>query len=99
VQYAFTQMLNNAIDHAQASSISVRVDARADATAFEITDDGIGAFESVRRSHDLGSDLDALQELSKGKLTAMPSKHTGEGTTAFSRRTRRTSPSRPPARS
>jgi hypothetical protein len=79
VQYAFTQMLNNAIDHAHASSISVRLDPRVDATSFEIVDDGIGAFESVRRSHDLESDLAALQELSKGKLTAMPARHTGEG--------------------
>ena len=53
VQYAFTEMLNNAIDHARATAITVRVEATSNRTAFEITDDGIGAWETVRRAHRL----------------------------------------------
>jgi anti-sigma regulatory factor (Ser/Thr protein kinase) len=79
VQYAFTEMLNNAIDHAHATTITVRVEAAHDRTAFEITDDGIGTWESVRRTQGVATDLEAVQELSKGKVTAMPERHTGEG--------------------
>ncbi|QDU65317.1 STAS-like domain-containing protein [Engelhardtia mirabilis] len=44
-----------------------------------IRDDGIGAFESARRDLHLGGALDALHELSKGKVTTMAERHSGEG--------------------
>jgi anti-sigma regulatory factor (Ser/Thr protein kinase) len=79
LQYGFTEMLNNAIDHAKARQITVRLESWPDWVVFEITDDGIGAFRNVRENFSLEDDLGALQELSKGKTTTAPERHTGEG--------------------
>jgi anti-sigma regulatory factor (Ser/Thr protein kinase) len=78
-QYAFTEMLNNAIDHSRSKEIEVRFDALPRGLAFEVIDDGRGAFANLRRTLRLPSELDALAQLSKGKLTTMPAGHTGEG--------------------
>jgi hypothetical protein len=79
VQYAFTEMLNNAIEHSAGHEIEVRFEAAPDGLAFVITDDGLGIFANLRKILRLSSDLVALQELSKGKLTTLPAGHTGEG--------------------
>ncbi len=78
-QYAFTEMLNNAIEHSGAKEIEVRIEAIPRGLAFEIVDQGRGAFANLRRTLRLPSDLDALAQLSKGKLTTLPAGHTGEG--------------------
>jgi anti-sigma regulatory factor (Ser/Thr protein kinase) len=78
-QYAFSEMLNNAIEHSQSNEIEVRFQAITGGLAFEIVDEGRGAFANLRKALRLGSDLEALQELSKGKLTTLPEGHTGEG--------------------
>jgi hypothetical protein len=79
LQYAFTEILNNAIEHSRGSEIEVRFDGAKDGLAFTITDDGVGAFANLRKMLRLQSDLFALQELSKGKITTLPKGHTGEG--------------------
>lgn len=78
-QYAFTEMLNNAIEHSGSREVEVRVEAIRGGLAFEIIDEGRGAFANLRRTLGLGSDIEALAELSKGKLTTLPQGHTGEG--------------------
>ncbi|HVV52439.1 MAG TPA: ATP-binding protein [Polyangia bacterium] len=78
-QYAFTEMLNNAIEHSGAKEIEVRFEAIPRGLAFEIVDQGRGAFANLRRTLRLPSELDALAQLSKGKLTTLPLGHTGEG--------------------
>lgn len=77
--YAFTEMMNNAIDHSRGENADVRVWISREAIAFEILDDGIGAFRSVRERMELPNDLAALQEIEKGKATTAPDRHTGEG--------------------
>lgn len=77
--HAFTEMLNNAIDHSGGVTVDVRVWADEDEIAFEIADDGVGAFERMRSEHRLASLLDAMVELSKGKRTTAPEHHAGEG--------------------
>jgi hypothetical protein len=79
MQYAFTEMLNNAIEHSGGREIEVRFEAVPGGLAFVISDDGVGAFANLRKVLRLPSDLVALQELSKGKLTTLPAGHTGEG--------------------
>jgi len=79
LQYAFTKMLNNAIEHSSSREIEVRFEGAPDGLALIITDDGVGVFANLRRMLHLESDLVALQELSKGKLTTLPAGHTGEG--------------------
>lgn len=78
-QYGFTEMLNNAIEHSGGREIEVCIEAVPGGLAFIISDDGIGAFANLRKVLHLPSDLVALQELSKGKLTTLPAGHTGEG--------------------
>ena len=79
LQYVLTELVNNAIDHSGASAVDVRV-ARIESTiSLEVYDQGVGIFRHVRDKLGLESELEALQELSKGKTTTMPSRHTGEG--------------------
>jgi anti-sigma regulatory factor (Ser/Thr protein kinase) len=75
--YALTEIVNNAIDHSAGTSVEVR--AWSDPVAFEVADDGVGALERVRATFGLESPLEAVVELSKGKATSDPSKHTGQG--------------------
>ncbi len=77
--YAFTEMLNNALEHSGSDRVHIDVAHDARSVCFEIDDAGIGAFEHVRRGLGLDSELDALAELSKGKTTTAPEAHTGEG--------------------
>ena len=78
-QYAFTEMLNNAIDHSASVDVEVRFEAIENGLAFEIVDQGRGALMNLRKALGLVSELEALQELSKGKLTTLPKGHSGEG--------------------
>jgi len=82
--YAVTELVNNAIDHSGAAAVRVRADVAGAAGAAErlrlrIDDEGVGAFENVRAGLGLADHLHALQELSKGKTTTQPDRHTGEG--------------------
>lgn len=78
LRYAFTEMLNNAIDHSGGTEARVKVWAR-DPFSFEINDDGVGVFRHVRERLELPDDLAALQQLSKGRETTAPDRHSGEG--------------------
>jgi anti-sigma regulatory factor (Ser/Thr protein kinase) len=77
--YAFTEMLNNAIDHSKGRWIDVSKYWTDDRLTFEIDDDGVGAFRKVREKFGLPDDFAALQEISKGKTTTDPEHHTGQG--------------------
>jgi anti-sigma regulatory factor (Ser/Thr protein kinase) len=77
--YAFTEMLNNAIEHSGAKEVEVRFESIPAGLAFEIIDEGVGLFAHLRRELGLSSDLEALEELSKGKITTLPAGHSGEG--------------------
>ena len=79
-QYAFTEMLNNAIDHSEGGGVRVRWWSREDGTmSFEVADDGVGSFAKIREGLDLPDEIAAIQELSKGKVTTDPERHTGQG--------------------
>jgi len=78
LKYAFTEMLNNAIDHSGGTHAQVRFWV-GDVFAFEIVDDGIGVFRHVRERLGLPDDLAAIQQLSKGRETTAPERHSGEG--------------------
>lgn len=79
VNYVVTELLNNAIDHASAREVSVAVHRTGAILCIEIADDGVGVFAHVRKQLELPSELVAIQELSKGKVTTAPGRHTGEG--------------------
>ena len=83
--YAFSEMLNNAIDHANSERIEVDVAVRGGdpgkpaILTFEVRDFGIGAFRNVMQKRGLESELEAMQDLLKGKVTTAPQAHSGEG--------------------
>lgn len=79
LQYVFTEIVNNAIDHSGATEVEISVSLRGTGVALEVIDRGIGIFKHIRDKLGLETELDALQELSKGKTTTMPARHSGEG--------------------
>lgn len=77
--YAFTEMLNNAIDHSDAAAVRVAAWASRFEIRFEVSDDGRGALPHLQQRLNLEDAYDALGELTKGKTTTDPERHTGEG--------------------
>jgi len=78
-QHGFTEIFNNALDHANAKAIAVKIEKTAVATTLIITDDGIGIFKKIQDSLGLLDERHAVLELSKGKLTTDPENHSGDG--------------------
>ena len=78
-QHGFTEMFNNAIDHSEGTRIHVRVRRTAAAIEMTVSDDGVGIFKKIQARMHLLDERHAILELSKGKLTTDPARHTGEG--------------------
>ena len=79
LHYAFTEMLNNAIDHSMSERCAVEVSIDATKVSFTVRDQGIGVFSSIAGKFNLPDEHAALFELVKGKTTTMPQAHSGEG--------------------
>ncbi len=79
VRHAFTEMVNNAIDHSKSSNIMIECGRTDTAITFTVRDLGIGIFNNVRDKFRLPGTLAAIQEILKGKATTDPARHTGEG--------------------
>jgi anti-sigma regulatory factor (Ser/Thr protein kinase) len=79
IRYVFTEMVNNAIDHSRAEWIAISYWMPDSRLAFEVADSGIGIFKNIQENLGLKDEFAAIQELSKGKVTTDPARHTGEG--------------------
>jgi len=79
MRYAFTEMLNNAIEHSGATAARIRIELAAPTVSFGIRDRGVGAFASIASKLDLDTEETAMVELLKGRTTTRPEAHTGEG--------------------
>lgn len=79
LEYAFTEMVNNAIDHSRSKNIDVHLEKDGKIIRFVIDDFGIGAFKNIMAKRKLNSELEAIQDLLKGKTTTQPHAHSGEG--------------------
>jgi anti-sigma regulatory factor (Ser/Thr protein kinase) len=77
--YGFTEMVNNAIDHSKGKMLTISFERNPRNVVFQIADNGVGIFRKIKESYHLSDERQALLELSKGKLTTDPAKHTGEG--------------------
>ena len=77
--YAFCEMLNNAIDHSEGTEVGITVGVNAVRVAFDIVDNGVGIFTKIASAMNLEEKRFAVLELAKGKLTTAPERHTGEG--------------------
>ena len=83
-RYAFTEMMNNAIEHSKSSKIVVGVATNLLETRITIGDNGIGIFKNIqtflkeKRNEDLPLDECAALLLA-GKFTTAEQYHSGEG--------------------
>jgi anti-sigma regulatory factor (Ser/Thr protein kinase) len=79
LNYAVTELVNNAIDHSSGAWFEISVRCSERVITIEIADDGVGAFAHLRDRLGLPDTFAAIQQLSKGKETTAPDRHTGEG--------------------
>lgn len=79
LEYAFTEMLNNAIEHSESKKVEIIIERRTNNIIFEVKDRGVGIFNNIMNKKGLSSEMDAIQDLLKGKQTTAPSYHSGEG--------------------
>jgi anti-sigma regulatory factor (Ser/Thr protein kinase) len=77
--HGFTEMFNNAVDHSAGKSIYVKISKTAASTEMILSDDGVGIFRKIQAALGLLDERHAILELSKGKLTTDPKRHSGEG--------------------
>lgn len=79
LRYGFTEMVNNVKDHSHSDNLQVSIEESDKNIAFEVFDDGVGVFRNVMQKKQLKSEIEAIQELLKGKTTTNPHSHSGEG--------------------
>lgn len=77
--YGFTEMFNNALDHSAGRRILIEIRKTAVSTEMLLMDDGVGIFRKIQAAMNLVDERHAVLELSKGKLTTDPKRHSGEG--------------------
>ncbi len=77
--YAFTEMVNNAIDHSAGDAVHIRATLTGAAVLIDISDDGRGVFSHLRTMRALPTNTAAIAELTKGKVTTAHEGHSGEG--------------------
>lgn len=79
LEYCFTEMLNNAIDHSNGKKIKILYTETYFHIIFLINDNGVGIFKKIMKHHNFESENQAIFELKKGKLTSDAENHSGEG--------------------
>jgi anti-sigma regulatory factor (Ser/Thr protein kinase) len=78
-QHAFCELLNNAVDHSEGTSVTVSLRQTPSHVQLLVSDDGRGVFDKIHEAFALDDPTLAMLELSKGKLTSQPLRHTGRG--------------------
>jgi biotin operon repressor/anti-sigma regulatory factor (Ser/Thr protein kinase) len=78
-RYAFTEILNNAIEHSESASARITVNSNNYTINFIVRDFGVGIFAKVKQQYDLADEYSSIGEILKGKKTTMPNRHSGEG--------------------
>ncbi len=80
LQYAATEVINNAIEHSRGGHVTIGVEyVGAGSTLVTVRDDGVGVFRRVCEDFGIASPQEAIVQLEKGKLTSDPTRHSGEG--------------------
>jgi anti-sigma regulatory factor (Ser/Thr protein kinase) len=78
-QYGLTEMLNNVVDHSGSRVATIAVKRTPRSIELVVRDEGVGIFRKIKTECGLASEHEAILELTKGKLTTDPERHTGEG--------------------
>jgi len=79
LNYGFTEIFNNVLDHSEGRTVKVNILIYANKIKLRVRDDGIGVFKKIQGHFSLEDPRHALLELAKGKITSDPERHTGEG--------------------
>ncbi|MFH1561814.1 MAG: DUF4325 domain-containing protein [Nitrospirota bacterium] len=79
LNYALSEMLNNAIEHSNSEMIKITIKKDKNNITFSIIDEGIGIFNNIMKTKGLNNIMSAIQDLLKGKQTTAPQMHSGEG--------------------
>ena len=79
LNYTFTEMLNNAIEHSNGNEITIFYTEDYKRIFVYIEDNGIGIFRKIKEDHNMENENQAIFELQKGKLTSDAENHSGEG--------------------
>jgi len=79
VQHAFGELLNNAVDHSAGTQVTVSMRQTAMHLQLLVSDDGCGLFQRIESAFAISDPSIAMLELSKGKLTSAPDRHSGRG--------------------
>lgn len=79
VQHSFCELVNNAIDHSGGTHVTVSLRQTATQVQLLVSDNGLGLFQQIAQTFAIASPTLAMLELSKGKLTSQPQRHTGQG--------------------
>jgi hypothetical protein len=82
---AFTEMLNNALDHSDAQRVLMGLHVQGGQLQLVVADDGDGIFNKIAQSADLFDTRLAILELAKGKYTTAAAGHSGMGIFVSSR--------------
>jgi len=77
--YGFTEMLNNVVYHSEGKKVVISIIITSATIDIIVDDNGIGIFNKIQRELNLEHPQHAILELSKGKFTTDPERHTGEG--------------------
>ncbi len=76
---AVVELVNNAISHSRGRYVEVQFRRAHDRLIVEVFDDGTGIFDHLAHENELADSMEALRQLTKGRLTTKPTEHTGEG--------------------
>jgi anti-sigma regulatory factor (Ser/Thr protein kinase) len=79
IDYAFTEMVNNAIEHSASEKLDLIIMRTDTDIRFTVSDRGVGIFNNIMKKKHLSKTVDAIQDLLKGKETTAPEAHSGEG--------------------
>ena len=77
--YGFTEMVNNVLSHSSSKDLTVWVERNHVSISLGVFDNGIGVFNKLQQAFGYDDSRHALLDLSKGKVTSDPERHTGEG--------------------
>ena len=78
-QHGFEEMVNNVVSHSEGGTLTIGIARTAAQIEMTVSDNGVGIFSKIQRTFGYDDPRHALLELSKGKVTSDPAKHTGEG--------------------
>ena len=78
-QHAFTELLNNAIEHSGGSSVTLSMRQTPLQLQMLVSDDGRGIFDAIGATYQIDDPAQAMLELAKGKLSTCPDRHSGRG--------------------